>query len=69
MLITPIKNQMLVLNLNSTLAEFPKAEPQLRAVMKSIALNVVVPEMITNPAPAAAVKKPAAGKKKDKSAS
>ncbi len=65
MLITPIKNQMLVLNLNSTVAEFPTAEAPLRAVMKSIALNVVVPEMITNPAPA---KKPAASKKKDKPA-
>ena len=63
MLITPIKGQMLVLNLSSTVAEFPKSEPQLRAVMKSIALNVAVPEMIANPAPA---KKPAAVKKKEK---
>jgi hypothetical protein len=65
MLITPIKDQMLVLNLNSTVAEFPQAEPQLRAVMKSIALNVEVPQMVTNPAPA---KKPAQVKKKEKAA-
>ncbi len=65
MLITPVKEQMLVLNLNSTVADFARAEPDLRAIMKSIALNVTVPEMVTNPEPA---KKPAAAKKKEKAA-
>ena len=60
MLVTPIKDQMLVLNLNSTVAEFPQAEASLRAVMKSIALNVAVPEIVTNPTPS---KKPLPVKK------
>lgn len=51
MLITPIKDQMLVLNLNSTVAEFPKAEAQLRAILKSIALNVAVTEPVATPTP------------------
>ncbi len=74
MLITPMKEQMLVLNLNSTVAEFPQAEPVLRAAMKSVALNVAVPEMVINPVPAPATaaapdKKPASAGKKEKSAS
>lgn len=52
MLITPIKNQMLVLNFNSTVAEFPTAEPVLRGVIKSMALNVPAPEPVINPVPA-----------------
>ena len=60
MLVTAIKDQMLVLNLNSTVAEFPQAEASLRAVMKSIALNVAVPEIVVNPAPS---KKPLPVKK------
>jgi len=51
---------MLVLNLNSTVAEFPQAEAALRAAMKSIALNVAVPEIVANPAP---TKKPLPVKK------
>ncbi len=61
MLITPIKNQMLVLNLNSTVTDFPTAEPLLRGVIKSIALNVPAPQPVINPAP---TKKAAATSKK-----
>jgi hypothetical protein len=50
LLITPAKGQMLVLNLHSTLGEFPRAEAQLRAVLKSIVLNVVVPPEVAKPA-------------------
>lgn len=62
MLITPVKGQMLVLNLNSTVAEFAKAEPQLRAIQKSIVLNVVPAAIVAPPAPA---KKAAAKPKKE----
>jgi hypothetical protein len=64
MLITPVKDQMLVLNLNASAADFPTAEAELRAVMKSIVLNVVVPEPVAAPA----AKKPAPAKKKEKAA-
>ncbi|MEI8326162.1 MAG: hypothetical protein WCH44_12510 [Betaproteobacteria bacterium] len=67
MLITPLKDQMLVLNFSSSLAEFDKAQPQLRAVIKSIALNVVTPQLVVAPAPASP-KKTAPVKKKEKAA-
>ncbi len=65
MLITAVKDQMLVLNLNASAADFPAAEPELRAIMKTIVLNVVVPEPVATPAP---TKKPAPAKKKEKAA-
>ena len=39
MLITPLQGKMLIFNFNSTKAEFPKVEAELRASINSIAFK------------------------------
>lgn len=50
MLVTPVKDRMLVLNFSSTLSEFPAAEAGLRASIQSVRLNIEIPDVAQPPA-------------------